>query len=276
MDPRLIYLLIFALLLATIVYLQKNYCILCDVSTAKPRPFSFSRVQLTWWTFLILASIVAVILATGQIPNLDDSTLGLLGIGAVTHIASTAIDVSNNQAANNPPANQTGNVITYVPQPAPQYNPSPAPIYTPPQPVASDGSTIADATTMPDQASIAQTTGQPNFQPEITQAPAIQTAPNPSTGQTTLSANMPSEGFLQDILSDKYGISIHRFQAFIFNLVFGLWFIYKTVVNLKGITTSASGQVVNAIIPVFSTNNLILLGLSAGTYAALKLTENKQ
>jgi len=32
---------------------------------------------------------------------------------------------------------------------------------------------------------------------------------------------------------------------------------------------------INGIIPVITNNNLILLGLSAGTYVALKTTENK-
>ena len=31
----------------------------------------------------------------------------------------------------------------------------------------------------------------------------------------------------------------------------------------------------NAILPILEPNNLILLGLSSGTYAALKTTENK-
>lgn len=219
MKAGLIYLIVAVFFLVTAVVLQKRYCILCDASTARPKPFSFSRVQLTWWTFIILASFVSVILATGEIPTLDDSTLVLLGIGAMTHIASRAIDVSDNAGAV-APVNQVA-------------------------PVAG----VADP-------------GDPVPAPPAPEAPV-------------LSINYPSEGFWLDILSDKYGVSIHRFQAFVFNLVFGVWFIYKTAVNLKGITVDSTISKINAVIPVIGTNNLILLGLSAGTYAALKITENR-
>jgi hypothetical protein len=55
-----------------------------------------------------------------------------------------------------------------------------------------------------------------------------------------------------------------------FNLVFGLWYIKSVNQNLN-----QANIAVNDIIPVFSNNNLILLGLSAGLYAALKSMENK-
>jgi hypothetical protein len=67
--------------------------------------------------------------------------------------------------------------------------------------------------------------------------------------------------FFQDILSDADGISIHRLQAFVFNLVFGMAFFKSVFFNYT--------------MPEFSTAQLILLGLSNGTYAFLKKTENK-
>jgi hypothetical protein len=67
--------------------------------------------------------------------------------------------------------------------------------------------------------------------------------------------------FLEDILSDANGISIHRLQAFIFNLVFGIAFLKSVLSNYS--------------MPEFSETQLILLGLSNGTYAFLKNQENK-
>ena len=195
MEARLIYLFVFILLLAIAIILQKSFCFICDASTATPKPYSYSRVQLVWWTFIILASIIATILASAQIPKLDESTLILLGIGSITTIAAKTIDISDD-------ANQT-----------------------PTSPV--------------------------------------------------LSKNEPSQGFWLDILSDKSGVSIHRFQAMVFNLVFGAWFIYQTVLHLKGIGSNTPMDAINKIIPPIETSNLVLLGISAGTYAALKTTENK-
>ncbi len=82
--------------------------------------------------------------------------------------------------------------------------------------------------------------------------------------------NLPGENFLIDILSDSNGVSIHRLQAVLFNVVIGFWFIQKTLANL----VSSSFDMSN-ILPDIEMNNLILMGLSAGTYAALKTTENK-
>ncbi len=123
--------------------------------------------------------------------------------------------------------------------------------------------------------------------------------------------NTPSEGFFLDILSDSDGVSVHRLQAVVFNTVFGFWFIYEVFKQIKGIGPNSfmdkadvaaatkklaallqaaptpgiqtailklqaaiKATPINDIMPVFDNNNLILLGMSAGTYVALKTTEN--
>src|SRR5207247_563920 len=74
-----------------------------------------------------------------------------------------------------------------------------------------------------------------------------------------LDPNARSEGFLIDILSDGSSINIHRFQNVVFNLVFGLIFIQKTIST--------------HLLPSFDDNVLLLLGISSGAYAGLKITE---
>jgi hypothetical protein len=206
MNARLIYLIVFIALFLLAIVLQKKYGIINDTSSTKPKSYSYSRLQLLWWTFIVFASFITIALATGQIPDLDTSTLILLGIGSLTTASARITDISDQ--SNYDAATQT-----------------------------------------------AETTSTP--------PPA------------TLSKDQPSEGFLLDILSDKNGVSIHRLQAFMFNLIFGIWFIYQSVYHLKGIGPKATAAIIDHIIPVISNNNLILLGLSAGTYVALKTTENK-
>lgn len=189
-----IYFLVLASSLITIILLQLRYSIISDSSTAAPKPYSLARVQLVWWTFIILSSFISIVLASGQIPTFDNSTLILLGIGSLTTASARIIDISDKQ---NPPS------------------------------------------------------------------------------VSVTSVNQTSQGFLLDILSDNNGVSIHRLQAFVFNLVFGVWFIYKCYKGIPHATTAASSDTINSLIPVITNNNLILLGLSAGTYVALKSAENK-
>ncbi len=70
-----------------------------------------------------------------------------------------------------------------------------------------------------------------------------------------------SEGFLKDILSDNSSINIHRFQNVLFNLTFGIIFIQKAFSS--------------HLLPEFDNNALLLMGISSGTYAGLKITEYK-
>lgn len=197
MNAQLIYALTAALLLAIVVLLQLKWHLIDDPSTANPRPFSFSRVQLVWWTFIVLSAFISILVSTGEIPTFDQSTLILLGIGVLTTGGASIIDISDARAA-------------------------------------------AQAGT-----------------------------------STQLSANQPSEGFLLDILSDNGGVSIHRLQAFVFNLVIGLWFIYKCVVHMKGLGVGCCTSDIDGVMPVITDRNLVLLGLSSGAYVALKTGENK-
>ncbi|HVZ34891.1 MAG TPA: hypothetical protein VG963_20835, partial [Polyangiaceae bacterium] len=72
-----------------------------------------------------------------------------------------------------------------------------------------------------------------------------------------------STGFFQDILSDSQGVSVHRFQGLAFNLAYALSFALQTF------------QAGAKKFPDFEGSTLALLGISAGTYVALKATENR-
>lgn len=74
-----------------------------------------------------------------------------------------------------------------------------------------------------------------------------------------------TEGWLTDILSDEGGVSIHRFQCLVFNLVFGIAFVFTFRDN-----------VIAEIFPFleFETWQLTLLGASAAGYLGFKLGEN--
>ena len=69
-----------------------------------------------------------------------------------------------------------------------------------------------------------------------------------------------SRGFVRDILSDGDGISLHRFQMFVWTLVLGVIFVASVYKNLA--------------MPEFSTTLLGLMGISSGTYLGFKVPEH--
>ncbi len=68
--------------------------------------------------------------------------------------------------------------------------------------------------------------------------------------------NNQSENFWLDILSDAKGVSFHRFQMAAWTIVLGIIFIVQVYQFLA--------------MPTFDGSLLTLLGISAGTYVALK------
>lgn len=70
-----------------------------------------------------------------------------------------------------------------------------------------------------------------------------------------------SQGFLQDLLSDENGVSMHRLQSLVFNILFGITFIINFWMKEK--------------FPDFNHAELSLIGVSSGAFLALKTNENK-
>lgn len=205
----------FILLTALILFFDRRFGTLRDISVANPQPYSWARVQLAWWTVIILSSLIAIVWRDiqvsppGNLPTLHYSTLILLGISAATITIARSIDMND--------VNTQGNVRHQ---------------------------------------------------------------------------NQPKQGFLTDIISDQDGVSIHRLQTIVFNALFGIWFIGSVTHNLQaylqagqdicaiyaaGTQDAANCKLIplDYIMPVVTDNNLMLLGLSGATYAAMKTTENK-
>lgn len=70
-----------------------------------------------------------------------------------------------------------------------------------------------------------------------------------------------THSFLSDILSDSNGVSVHRFQMVVFNMILGIFFFKQVLSRLE--------------MPEFDSNLLILMGISNATYTGLKTNENR-
>jgi hypothetical protein len=94
---------------------------------------------------------------------------------------------------------------------------------------------------------------------------ALQTlATNPADGaalavRNQLAPELASQDFFTDILTDVNGISLHRFQAFVWTLVLGGMFVANVLMN--------------DAMPSFSAELLGLLGISNGAYLGFKVPE---
>src|SRR5215216_5280196 len=95
MSSITIFWIVFVLLSIAVLYCNKKYCMLKDNSSAERQPYSWSRVQLAWWTIIVLASFITIIIDFNQAPNLNTSTVILLGISAATIATAKVIDVSD-------------------------------------------------------------------------------------------------------------------------------------------------------------------------------------
>ncbi len=100
MSPLVRLLIVFAVLLLIIIFLDRKYDMLKDSNKEIRKTYSFSRVQLAWWTIIILSSFVAIMTLGQGIPTLDGSTLILLSISSGTTAAAQVIDISNDSKLN--------------------------------------------------------------------------------------------------------------------------------------------------------------------------------
>jgi hypothetical protein len=82
-----------------------------------------------------------------------------------------------------------------------------------------------------------------------------------ANGNVPLHQDRPSQDFFTDILSDESGLSVPRFQSFVFNGLFGLSFLYTFCVTSQ--------------FPLYSPEALALIGISSASYVGVKALENK-
>ncbi len=151
------------------------------------RPYSYSRVQLYWWTMIILISFVLLFLKTWYLLPLNVTTIVLLGLGAVVHIGGRMID-------------------------------------------------------------------QKDLNDDDVEL-----------GTRKQDERAGKRSFFKDLLTDGSGVSVHRFQTLVFNIVFGVGFVSFFAMSLA----ARQYPFID-----FSEWQLALLGVSSATYLGVKATEN--
>jgi len=197
------------------------------------RPYSLARCQMAFWFALVIPSYLFIWLTTGDFNTITAGVLALIGIGGGTLLGSAVIDVSSRQR------NETE--LRALEAEAQALD---AAIANLDQLIASAPANVVSLNG--DRAAKAQ-------RQEIvaTRIAALETA----------TAAQASDWFLMDLLSDRDGISFHRFQMLVWTLVLGILFVYQTWFRLS--------------MPNFDATLLALMGISAGTYLGFKIPEKQ-
>jgi len=201
------------------------------------RPFSLGRLQMLVWTCLIFSSFVFILIVTWDFGSLNAESFILMGISASTALAAVAIDRSKDSG------------VTAVQTSVQQLGIT----------------TLDDVSKL--YAGAAATKARPTI-PAATIPAAGGTAANadPTFGELRAAyeaviAKIKSKSFLEDLVNDAEGPTIHRWQILIWTIVLGAIYFGKVYTNLE--------------MPTFGTNLLALMGISGGTYLGFKIPEKQ-
>lgn len=197
-------------------------------------PYSLGRTQAAWWFFIILASYLFIGVITGDFNTTITSTvLSLFGISAGTAVSSAFVDANRDTETNRQKNLREATVIEHE--------------------VKKLDDNIQKSLSGQKVESI-ETDTKPKSLMAIEEQKEDKTAKvNKLRGIST--------GFFADILTDKDGISFHRFQTVALSIVLGFIFIYQVYAKLA--------------MPEFSGTLLTLLLISSGTYLGFKLPQEK-
>lgn len=221
--------------------------ILRDASPPEPplgerRPFSISRLQMAVWFFLVVAAFSFLYIVTDNLNTLNEQALILIGIGTGTALGAAIVD-SGKRSTREAKLDELRphraklaaqvDALASIPGLAQSNNP-------------------ATSTAALEAASIqvAEKTAQlREIEASITELEQSKSSP-------------VSTSFLLDILTDRGGVSFHRFQMLAWTIILGLIFVYEVWKRLA--------------MPEFSATLLSLMGISAGTYLGFKVPERDQ
>jgi hypothetical protein len=208
--------------------------------------FSLSRLQLAFWTYLVVGAFLIIWLVTDRLDTLNTTILALLGISSGTTLASKLANTLT----------LTGGATSVEPRRAARRNKS---IEELRESVDSEIRALeTEAAALEEKR---QATAKPSPELEAKAVTISARLQRLHDDHEYLNHNALAR-FCIDLLSENGRVTLHRFQVVVWTVVLGVVFITKVKRELA--------------MPVFSETLLGLMGLSSLTYVALKVPELKQ
>jgi len=195
-------------------------------SSIEPHPYSLAQLQMAVWFLLIALSFGFIYAITWDHNTITDQALILMGVATLTALGGKVID-TNKAAAD--------------------------------QQSQSDATALASKIASLEAKLAASPPGLPDDVQALGALKAELARLTSEVEQRGSGYKRRSRAFLLDILSDENGISLHRFQMFVWTMILGLLFLIGVYNDLA--------------MPAFSPTLLTLMGLSSGTYLGFKIPE---
>jgi hypothetical protein len=233
-----IFLALFTLALILFLWLAKASSIIRDPGSELPcrqRTYSLGRTQMAFWFFVVTLSYFLIWVITSDRDSLTESALELIGISASTALGAAVVGSSKRNASESKRKDleiECATLETRLNELGAQTTASPQP------------TNLSDLK-----------------KEEAEKKARIDQVKKEIQDLTATSAPQKSEGFLNDILTDADGISLHRFQMVIWTIVLGIIFVASVYNSLA--------------MPEFSGTLLALMGISSGTYIGFKFPEKQ-
>lgn len=229
------FIVFFIVALCVFGYLAKKTGIIRDPSPedAPKRPYSLGRSQMAFWFFIVSVSYVFIWMVSSDLESLTESALGLIGISTGTALTAAVVGSSKR--------NDTKSKLQ----------------------THEKEKKVLDTELEELKKQIAATTPPPSdlkVKEAEKKARLDQVNLEIHDLQSTMAPEI-SQNFFVDILNDADGITLHRFQIFIWTIVLGIIFIASIYNNLA--------------MPQFSGTLLALMGISGGAYIGFKFPEKK-
>ena len=232
-------------LLALVWLADRRFPILRDLpsdegTARRQRSYSLGRVQMAFWTIIVMASMIYLGVMNGVLPALDNNLVFLMGISGATGVLATAVDIGKDRAVEDAKAAFAG---TY------------------------DGMRALDTQINAVLMSRPAKSGPPRNDAALGQlfadrAVKVGDAAKQEMAVSRSSREDASDGFICDLLTDQNGNSLHRLQLILFTLLFGGY----VILHVAG--SSPSHDLLKTII---GEQALGLMGVAGGIYAGFKL-----
>jgi len=215
-----------------------------NLAVGQKPPYSLGKTQMAWWFFLVLGSYLFISVATFDYETISAQALVLIGIAAGTGLGAVVINSGKSVANETELANARAELAKL------------------------DGSSSKLQTEYQAlEAAVPKTTEQSVRLVAVAgEKEAIVTKRAQIDEQITKLeerlADPVSKTLFIDLVSDRSGVSFHRFQNVAWTVVLGIVFLFLVYQNLA--------------MPEFSPTLLTLMGITSGTYLGFKFPEGSK